>query len=101
LFAVNAAGRLMLIEGKAVELAGIDPSEVIGKKASEILGIDQAVLQHFVDAYEGNTGTFEVSLNDRYFQVHSARPTEFVEGGAVLVGVAVDVTEQRLAQLAR
>lgn len=101
LFAINGDGRLMLIEGKAVELAGVDPAAVVGKKASEILNIDQSVLQGFVDAYYGKDETFEVELNGRHFQVHSARPTESVEGGAVLVGVAVDVTEQHQAQLAR
>lgn len=99
LFATDRDGVVTLYEGEAAKSIGLAPSEVVGRPVREIFADDQKIMNNVNRALRGEEFASEVEVNGILFTAHYA-PLRDDEGEVDgVMGVAVDVTEQRKAEI--
>jgi diguanylate cyclase (GGDEF)-like protein/PAS domain S-box-containing protein len=105
LFALDADGVFTLSEGKALELLGLEPGEVVGSSLFDVYRDQPEIVAAARRALAGEQVSVLVEVGELVFDVsYSPVPDGSGEGPAV-IGVATDVTsrhrsEQQLAHFA-
>lgn len=92
--AVNRAGIITFAEGKAFQLVGLDPYQMIGKKYSAVEPIFDVFAESFQRALDGENYATHVSLPDQTMMQLRLTPIKNEEGdilGAAAVGI--DITD--------
>ena len=93
LFGVDRHGTVELCEGKGLEAAGIDPSEIVGRHFADWPRSTGETQQNIRRALAGEDFTATVSFEDRAYVTRYA-PIRAPRGGTDgVMGVATDVTE--------
>ncbi len=94
LFAFNREGVFTLVEGRGLELLGLDPGEVEGRPVVEMLGRFPEVREVLKKALSGEELTSTVHLSGKVLEIH-CRPLCDTEGRFFeVIGTAIDVTER-------
>lgn len=86
LFAVDTSGRLSMVEGNVLRHPTEAPTDLVGRRLAEVVG------------RECVAGTTMIEIDGRALEIHTACSPATGEHGAETVGVAIDVTERRLAE---
>ncbi|MBV9772548.1 MAG: PAS domain S-box protein, partial [Gemmatimonadetes bacterium] len=98
LFALDRDGVFTFSEGRALEVLGLRPGEVVGRSVYEIYGAIPQVLDDVRRALDGEDVTSMVEVRGHVFETRysALRDDEGAVTGAV--GAALDVTERRAAE---
>jgi diguanylate cyclase (GGDEF)-like protein/PAS domain S-box-containing protein len=100
LFAIDRNGILTHSEGKGLESIGMKPGEAVGKSVWDLYRQYPDVLEHIRLALSGDAHTATVRLGEISFETRYS-PYRDADGRvAGVIGVAIDVTEQRRADQA-
>jgi diguanylate cyclase (GGDEF)-like protein/PAS domain S-box-containing protein len=97
-FALNCHHVFTLIEGKGLALLGMKPGEVVGMDARQVFPMVLELEMMLKRAMMGETFSLDVHLNGSIYETHCSplrNPSGEIEG---LLGVAVDITDRRLAE---
>lgn len=100
-FTLDCNGRYEAVYGRWLDRHGLTPQQLIGKRAGEVLGSDEADLREEASrlAYSGESVMYEWSaqVNQRALQIQtSLSPMRGAEGNVIgVVGVGRDVTERK------
>lgn len=100
-FAIDAKGIFTVCVGKALELFGTKPGELVGKSIYEMFSNDASLIQRYQWALDGETfATLVETPNNFYFDTTYSpiRDKDGTVKGAIAVGV--DVTERVRAEAA-
>jgi diguanylate cyclase (GGDEF)-like protein/PAS domain S-box-containing protein len=105
LFALDADGVFTLSEGKALELLGLEPGEVVGRSAFELYADVPAIGKAIRRALAGEHASVLQEVGDLVFDVSYSPVHSPQRGGPAVIGVSTDVTarhrsEQELAHVA-
>ena len=101
LFAVDQAGVFTLSEGRGLEGLGAKPGEAVGKSIFERYAHNARILSDIRRALKGEHVTSVVHESGRYFETHyvpQCGPAGRADG---VMGVAIDITSRRQAELER
>ncbi|MGE3175970.1 MAG: ATP-binding protein, partial [Vicinamibacterales bacterium] len=97
-FAVGADRRLRFVDGTGLQRLGLQPAELVGRTADEAYPGDPRDLKGLNAALAGEPVVEDLAVRDRVFETRHV-PVAGPDGGVTeVVGVAVDVTEQRRFQ---
>ncbi|HSD72640.1 MAG TPA: PAS domain S-box protein, partial [Thermoanaerobaculia bacterium] len=100
LFAIDPDGTFTHSEGKGLETLGLKPGEVVGRSVWEVYRKFPEILEHIRRALSGDAHGAVVRLGENAFETRYA-PYRGADGRVVgVIGVAIDVTEQRRAEQA-
>ena len=95
LFAVDAAGRFTLSEGRGLETLGLEPGQMVGQSAFEVYRDSPRIVENLKRALAGEDFSDVVELDalafeTRYTPLHD-------ESGQVagVIGIATDVSQRR------
>ena len=100
LFALDRDGTFTHSEGKGLETLGLKPGEVVGRSIWDVYRKFPDILDHVRRALSGDAHTAVVRLGEHSFETRYA-PYGDGDGRVVgVIGVAIDVTEQRRAEQA-
>ncbi|HMA16906.1 MAG TPA: PAS domain S-box protein, partial [Thermoanaerobaculia bacterium] len=100
LFAIDRDGTFTHSEGRGLEILGLKPGEVVGRSVWEVYRKFPDILDHVRRALSGDAHTAVVRLGENSFETRYA-PYSDGDGRVVgVIGVAIDVTEQRRAEQA-
>jgi diguanylate cyclase (GGDEF)-like protein/PAS domain S-box-containing protein len=97
-FALNRHHFFTLIEGKGLALLDMKPGEVVGLDARQVFPMVLEIEMMLKRAMKGETFSLDVHLNGNIYETHCSplrNPSGEIEG---LLGVAVDITDRRLAE---
>ncbi len=97
-FALNCQGVFTLSEGKGLSALGLKPGEVVGLDARQVFPNVNEVNLMLHRALLGDTFSLDVKVNGNIFETHCSplrNPSGEIEG---MLGVAVDITDRRLAE---
>ena len=95
LFSLDADGRFTLSEGKALATLGLAPGEIVGQSVFEMYPDEPVVLSAIRSVLRGRPSAWESTVGGASFSTH-AEPILGADGAPQgMVGVAVDVTQQR------
>jgi PAS domain S-box-containing protein len=98
IWTLNTDGDFELIEGKALELLGLEPGEVIGRSVYDVYRDVPEVGKTIRRALAGETVAATLEIDDVVFETWQS-PTRNAAGEVVgVVGLAVDVTRRRRAE---
>lgn len=98
LFATDKNSTLTVLEGEATKDFAMDPGEMLGQSIKELYADNPAILRNIDRALAGEEFASEVEVAGTRFMAHYA-PIRNEEGDVDgVMGVAVDVTEQRKAE---
>ncbi|TMB97767.1 MAG: PAS domain S-box protein, partial [Chloroflexi bacterium] len=98
LFAFDRESRYILSEGKALDLLGREPGQVIGMTISQVHPTVPAIYENFQRAMAGEVVVDDVKVGDRWWTASSA-PLRSAAGHINgVIGVAVDITERKNAE---
>jgi diguanylate cyclase (GGDEF)-like protein/PAS domain S-box-containing protein len=105
LFALDADGVFTLSEGKALELLGLEPGEVVGSSLFDVYADEPEILDAGRRALAGDHVNILAKVGELVFDVSYSPVPGRPEGGPAVIGVATDVTsrhrsEQELAHFA-
>jgi diguanylate cyclase (GGDEF)-like protein/PAS domain S-box-containing protein len=105
LFAIDADGVFTLSEGKALELIGLEPGEVVGRSVFDVYARMPQIAAAVRSALEGEHVSQLMEVGEVVFDVAFSPVLDRHEGGPAVIGVATDVTsrhrsEQELAHFA-
>ncbi|HYB53069.1 MAG TPA: PAS domain S-box protein, partial [Thermoanaerobaculia bacterium] len=100
LFALDSEGRFEHLEGKGLEIAGIEAEKIVGRKVVDLYADLPLVIETVRRALLGESFTAIVPVGEIAWEVRitSRRDDRGEPAGAV--GVAIDVTEQQRARRA-
>ncbi len=99
LFATDKNGVVTVYEGDATKSIGLDPKDVMGRAVEDLFAGNERIQRNLDRALRGEEFASEVEFNEKLFTAHYAPMRD--EEGAVdgVMGVAVDVTKQRKAEV--
>jgi PAS domain S-box-containing protein len=98
LFALERSGIVTRCEGKGLEAAGLNPSDIIGRQTNQVFEDSPRIRENLLRALRGNSFSDTVPYRGRVFETRysSIRDREGeVEG---VLGVATDITERVRAE---
>lgn len=98
IFSINCEGIITLIEGHSLEITGFDVSKLIGQSIFVVASSQPRILANVHRALAGETFTDTTTVSNTVLETRLA--PLFGQDGQVygLIGVAMDVTEQRRMQ---
>lgn len=97
LFALNGEGRFTLSEGKALEVLGLKPGEVVGRSVYEVYNEAPAILADATRALAGEAFTSRVELPQAVFETRWTPMIDASGNAEGCIGVATDVTDTHRA----
>ena len=105
LFALDADGVFTLSEGKALELLGLEPGEVVGRSVYDVYAGLPGILSAVRRALAGEHVSGLMEVGEHVFDVGYSPVASPAPGTPAVIGVATDVTsrhrsEQELAHFA-
>ena len=100
LFALDADGVFTLSEGKALELLGLEPGEVVGRTVFEVYAGEPKVKAAARRALAGEHVSVLAEVGELIFDVSYSPVAARTEGGAAVIGVATDVTSRHRSEQA-
>ena len=95
LFAVDAAGRFTLSEGRGLEPLGLKPGQMVGQSAFEVYRDTPRIVENLKRALAGEDFTDVVELGPHAFET---RYTPLLDEAGVVsgvIGIATDVSQRR------
>jgi len=95
LYAFDTDGEFLFSRGSGLRPLGLESGELTGQNIFDVFGEQDAVVEHSRTALGGESVEYDLDLDGRVLQNHVRPITD--EDGAVeqVVGVSVDVTEQK------
>lgn len=99
-FALDRQGKFTLSEGRGLAALGLKPGEVVGKDVKQVFPHLEDVEMWLQRALSGETFSQDINVSGNIFETHCSplrNSNGEIEG---MLGVAVDITEQRQADLA-
>jgi PAS domain S-box-containing protein len=94
LFALDRAGVFKLLEGKGLEVLGLEPGEAVGRSISEVYGDRPEILEDVDRALAGEEFSAVREMGPRIFETWYS-PLRAITGEVSgVIGVAIDVTER-------
>ncbi|MDQ3913119.1 MAG: PAS domain S-box protein [Actinomycetota bacterium] len=97
LFAVDLMGTFTLSEGKGLEALGYEPSEIVGRSVSEVLGHRQEILDDIDRALAGEEFSVVREVRSRSFEMWYAPLRARTGEVSGVIGVTTDITEREQA----
>jgi PAS domain S-box-containing protein len=94
-FALDHAGVFTLSEGKGLDALGLEPSEVVGRSVSEVLGNRPEVLNDVDRALAGEEFSAVREINSRTFEVWYSPLKASTGEVSGVIGAAVDISERK------
>ncbi len=100
LLAADAKGVCTFVGGGGLEKSGLPPDYFIGKSALDVSLFDQETARCVAEALAGQTASGIAKFKERYFEIRHVPVSD--DNGIVTgtVGLAVDITEKHLEELA-
>jgi len=99
LWSVNKEGIFTLSEGKALELVGLKPGEIVGKPHSTVFPRPD-LGQKIQRALAGESFMAVNDIQNKTFETYYAPLLDDAHGITGMVGISVDVTERKKAETA-
>jgi len=99
LFVIDPQGIFKLSLGKGLEQLGLEPGQVVGLSAFEIYADNKQVIQDIKRSLAGETIVSYTEVGERNYEVYYSPYYDADGSFAGTVGVAVDITERRQAEL--
>lgn len=100
LFSLDHEGVFTLLEGKGLERLGLQVEQMIGQSALAFYADTPEIVVHIKRALAGEQTLWMMNANDLTFEILTNPVLEEDGRVAGVIGVAVDVTEQKLAEQA-
>jgi len=93
-------GIFTLSDGKGLETMGLSPGEVVGQSVFELYADYPNVIRDTRRALAGESFTQESMVNDRYYENHYTPNFDSEGKPNGCIGVAVDITDRKKAEIA-
>jgi PAS domain S-box-containing protein len=98
IYALDREGRFTLSDGLALAQIGLQPGQVVGMSAFDLYAAVPGMVENMTRALAGETVNYQSSVGATWFDATYA-PLRDAEGRIEgVVGVAIDITERRLAE---
>jgi PAS domain S-box-containing protein len=98
LFRIDADGIFTLSEGKGLEALGLKPGEVVGQSAFELYRDIPEIPRKLKAALKGRELKYVVKVGDLWFETILSPMKDRKGTVSEVLGVAMDITERRMAQ---
>ncbi len=98
LWATDHEGRVTLLQGKALELLGLNPTTAIGRPFAEVYGAFPRIVDEYRQAAAGEQLSSVVEMNELMFDVRYTPLRNEKNEMVGVIGVATDITERLLAE---
>ncbi|MEM6430207.1 MAG: PAS domain S-box protein, partial [Deinococcota bacterium] len=100
LFTLDSAGTFTLLEGKGLELLGLDSNEVIGSSFFERYASLPRMIRSAKRAFSGEAVQFEIALTetDNYFELYFSPFYNDDHDVTGILGVSYNITDRKRAQ---
>jgi PAS domain S-box-containing protein len=99
LFMIDPKGIFKLSLGKGLENLGLEPGQVVGQSAFEIYAENESVIKDINRSLAGEKVLSQTTVAGRHYEVFYSPFYDSDNSFAGTVGVAVDITERRQAEL--
>ena len=99
LWTVDAEGKLTLGEGRGLSLLGLERDQLLGRSVFDVYGDSPEIVDAHHRALAGEVAEYTVEVGGVWFHSHVV-PVQGANGIEGAVGVAVDVTDRRVAEAA-
>ena len=100
LFSIDSQGVFTLSEGEGLKALGLKPGEVVGQSVFELYRDNPAVIESIRRALCGEAFTQVIDVGDLAFETRYTPVTDDANSVVGVIGVAIDITENRQAQKA-
>lgn len=99
LFSLDREGRFTFSDGHGLEALGLKPGQVVGQNVYDSFGNIPGIREHIERAMRGETVRYTATFGDLYYDTMYA--PHYNQRGEVdgIIGVSLDVTEQRRLEL--
>lgn len=100
LFALDQNGVFTLSEGEGLKALGRKPGEMVGRSVFDVYSDNPEILENVRRALAGETFSRIVDVGDLAFETRYSPLTDESDSVIGVIGVAIDITENRKAQKA-
>lgn len=97
-FAFDRNGKLTLLEGKGLEILGVRPAKPVGSSVFELFPQLPEVATFFRRLLSGERVTQMLDFGSHFFEAYGLPLFDEENNHSGVVGVAVDITERKLAE---
>ena len=98
LFSLDNEGNILLLEGRILELLGLNKRDLLGTSIYDVYSGKPPILDNIRNAISKNQSSFRFEIKDRVFQIYFTL-TRNLNGDVIgVLGVAIDTTEQKRAE---